>query len=237
VVAVDGPTGSGKGALCHRLSTVLGFHLLDSGALYRLTGLAARRAGIGLHDVASVAKVARNLDARFVVGSGDPPVQAWLGDDYVDLAIRSESAGADASEVAAIPAVREALLALQHDFRRPPGLVADGRDMGTTVFPDAAVKIYLTASAEARARRRHNQLIAKGIGVSLSDLLADIEVRDRRDRGRSASPLKPADDAVVIDTTDVTLDDVFEEVMGIIVARGVTSRDVVPPGHWSKRRL
>jgi cytidylate kinase len=218
---VDGPTGSGKGTLCHRLSEALGFHILDSGALYRLTALAARRAGVALDDAPALADIARNLDFSFRVGSGDPPVLAFLDGCNVDRSLRSESAGEDASRVAAIPAVREALLERQRAFRAVPGLVADGRDMGTTVFPDAVVKIFITASPEARARRRYNQLKAKGIDVSLPALLEDIAIRDRRDGERSASPVRAAEDAVVIDTTDLAQDDVFERVMAIVASRGL----------------
>lgn len=225
VIAVDGPTGSGKGTLAYRVSEALGFHLLDSGALYRLTALAARRKGVALDDPAGLARVASELDVSFRAGVGDPPVVAYLEDENVDHVLRSEGAGEDASRVAAVPAVREALLDRQREFRRAPGLVADGRDMGTAVFVDAVLKIFVTASPKARARRRYKQLIGKGIDVSLQHLLEDIEVRDRRDSGRSASPLKPADDAVVIDSTELTLDAVFEHVMTIAAERGLVVVD------------
>ena len=221
VVTIDGPTGSGKGTLSQRLASALGFHLLDSGALYRLCALAARRRGVDLDDEVKVAEIARGMDVAFELSDGDPPVSARLDGEIVDTALRSEAAGADASKVAAMAAVRGALLDRQRAFRCEPGLVADGRDMGTTVFPDAVVKFYLQASPQARARRRYNQLIAKGIGVSLEALQEDIAARDRRDSARSASPLKPAPDAVVVDTTDMNADVVFEHVLAVVTSRGV----------------
>lgn len=223
VICVDGPSGSGKGSLCHRLSSILGFHLLDSGALYRLTALAARRQGISLADQAAVAAVARNLDVGFEVRDADPPVQARLEGNSVDRQLRSEQCASDASTLATYPAVREALLDKQRSFRQSPGLVADGRDMGTVVFPDAQLKIFLTASPEERADRRHKQLIAKGINANLRALLKEIKVRDERDRSRSTAPLKPAVDAILIDTSGVSLDSVCEQVLALVAGKGITA--------------
>jgi len=213
VVAVDGPGGSGKGSLCRRLSAALGFHLLDSGALYRLTALSALRRGIALDDAPALAATASDLAICFRVSDGDPPVQALLEGQEVDRELRTEQCGEAASRVAAVPAVRQALLRRQRDFRRAPGLVADGRDMGTVVFPDALFKVFLTASPEARARRRHKQLIEKGISASLPALLGDIQERDQRDRQRSVAPLMPAADAVVLDTTAMSPDEVYARVV------------------------
>lgn len=212
VVTVDGPSGVGKGTISQLLTRHLGWHFLDSGALYRLTALAARRAGVALDDAAAVATVARGLDVAFPVSAAGGE-SILLSGQEVSADIRTEQAGNDASRVAALPPVREALLARQRDFRQPPGLVADGRDMGTVVFPDAPVKIFLDASAEVRAERRYKQLIDKGLDVTLENLLAEIAERDQRDRNRSVSPLKPAADATVIDTSELSIDEVFEKVV------------------------
>ena len=219
VIAVDGPSGSGKGSLCRRLSAALGFHLLDSGALYRLTALSALRRGIALDDAPALAATARDLALCFRVSDGDPPVRALLEGQDVDRELRTEQCGDAASRVAAVPAVRRALLQRQRDFRRAPGLVADGRDMGSVVFPDAVCKVFLTASSEARAHRRHKQLIEKGISASLPALLGDIRERDKRDSERSVAPLAPAPDAIVLDTTDVSLDEVYARVMKLVRER------------------
>ncbi len=221
VIAVDGPGGSGKGTVSGRLARQLGFHLLDSGALYRLTAFAAREAGVDLGDADAVARVAAALDGRFEPGGENEPSRVFLGDRDVDDAVRSETCGNDASVVAAYPQVREALIDCQRGFRRAPGLVADGRDMGTVVFPDAKVKIFLTASAEERARRRHKQLIAKGISVNFSTLVREIEKRDERDRNRAVAPLKAADDAVVVDTSGHDIDSVFRRVLDIVASSGL----------------
>jgi len=207
VVCIDGPSGSGKGTIAERVARGLGFHLLDSGALYRLTALAALRRGTDTEDDAALAAIASALAPRFepLPGGG---LRIMLEGEDVSGAIRDEAVGMAASRVAASAPVREALLACQRAFRVPPGLVADGRDMGSVVFPDAELKIFLTASAEERARRRHKQLKDKGIGVNLRDLLRDIEARDGRDRARAASPLVPARDAVEIDSTGRRIEEV-----------------------------
>jgi len=213
ILAIDGPSGSGKGTICRLVAQRLGWHLLDSGALYRLVGLAARNHSISLGDEASLVPLAAHLDVQFQAGDGGGETAVVLeGEDVTDQ-IRTETAGDAASRVAALPGVREALLARQRGFREPPGLVADGRDMGTVVFPHAPVKIFLTASAEERARRRYKQLKEKGFDVSLSLLSEEIAERDRRDAARTVAPLKPADDAFVVDTTGVNIDAVVDQVL------------------------
>lgn len=211
VLTIDGPSGSGKGTIARLLAKRLGWHMLDSGALYRLTGLAARRRGIDLSEAEAVARVAAELDVRF---EGDEETRVLLEGEDVTLAIRSEEAGADASQVAAHPAVREALLERQRRFAQPPGLVADGRDMGTVVFPDAMVKIYLDASAEVRGERRYKQLKDKGLDANLSQIIEDIRQRDQRDMQRPVAPLKPAEDAYVIDSSHLTVEQVLAECLG-----------------------
>ncbi len=212
VIAIDGPSGSGKGTIARRVADALGFHLLDSGALYRLTALCADRHGVSLDDAAKLAELARSLDVRFDTGA-DGSERIWLEGDNVSVEIRTEGTGAGASTVAAIPAVRKALLVRQRAFQRPPGLVADGRDMGTQVFPSARLKIFLTASAEERARRRHKQLKDKGLDVSLAALSRDIEERDRRDSERSVAPLRPADDARLLDSSGQSIEAVTQTVL------------------------
>ena len=212
VIAVDGPSGSGKGTISHMLAAHLGWHLLDSGALYRLVGQACVIEGVSWDDENAVAEIARHLDAVFRPAANGEMLVAYKGED-ISARIRTEEGGRGASRVAAIPLVREALLVRQRDFRRHPGLVADGRDMGTVVFRDAPLKIYLTASVSERAQRRYNQLIAKGENVSLPRLLQDIEERDERDRSRRTSPLVPAEDAIVIDSSGVPIDEVFQRVL------------------------
>ncbi len=208
VIAIDGPAASGKGTVAQGVARALGFHYLDSGSLYRLVALAALRAGVGLDDGPALAGLARGLDARF---DGDRILLD--GADATD-AIRSEEVSAAASRVAVHPGVRAALLERQRAFRRPPGLVADGRDMGTVVFPDAPVKVVVTATPEERARRRHKQLIGKGISVNMESLLRDIRERDARDAGRAAAPLAPAADAAILDTTAMTIDAAIAFVLG-----------------------
>ena len=212
VIAIDGPSGSGKGTIARQVASSLGWHLLDSGALYRLLALAAGRHGIALDNAKEVAELAARLDVRFDsdASSGD---SVWLDGEPVSSELRTEEAGKGASTVAALQPVREALLGLQRGFRKSPGLVADGRDMGTHVFPDAALKVFLTASAEERARRRHKQLNDKGIDVSLAALSRDIEDRDRRDSERSVAPLRPAEDARILDSSGKSIEAVTNAVL------------------------
>lgn len=210
VIAIDGPSGSGKGTIAARVAESLGFSLLDSGALYRVLGIACHRHNIDLADPAAVANLASKLDIQFG-RSGEGSV--WLDGEDVSLAIRTDLGSDMASKVGAIQEAREALFQRQLAFRQDPGLVADGRDMGTTVFPDATLKIFLTASVEERAQRRYKQLIGKGIDAILPALLRDLKERDRRDSERAISPLKPAEDAIVIDTTDLTIDQVVQQVL------------------------
>ena len=216
VIAIDGPSGTGKGSVAKAVADRLGFILLDSGALYRALGIAVLRHGIPLEDHAKVADLARNLNIEF--GRNGPDSVELDGSD-VSRAIRSEQGSDMASRVGAIPAARAALLERQLAFRMPPGLVADGRDMGTVVFPDAQVKIFLTASAEERAQRRYKQLIGKGIGAILPDLLRDLKERDKRDSLRPISPLKPAEDATVLDSTDLSLPQVIERVLELVAGK------------------
>lgn len=212
VLAIDGPSGSGKGTISRRVADALGWHFLDSGALYRLAGLAARQAGLLDAADSRVATIAAGMHVRFDSDAAGAE-RIWLeGEDVTDL-VRTEETGHLASSVAASPEVRAALLDLQHRFRRPPGLVADGRDMGTTVFPDAFLKVFLTASTETRALRRHKQLKDKGIDVSLPRLSRDIEDRDRRDSERTVAPLRPADDARLLDSSKLTIDEVTRTVL------------------------
>ncbi len=212
VIAIDGPSGSGKGTIARRVAEALGYHLLDSGALYRLTALAAIRQEVSFDDTGKLAEIARNLDVHF--GSDEQgEEQILLAGDDVSFDIRTEEAGTGASQVAGQNAVREALLDLQRSFRKPPGLVADGRDMGTNVFVDAGLKVFLTASAVERAKRRHKQLNDKGIDVSLAALSRDIEDRDRRDTERSVAPLRPADDARIMDSSGQSIEAVTMTVL------------------------
>lgn len=217
VMTIDGPSGSGKGTVSRAAARSLGWSLLDSGALYRLVALAGRKAGVALEDAPGLAQLTEGLDIRF--GSNPAGEEAiWLGGQEVTGAIRTEQAGNDASKVAALPPVRAALLERQRRFAVPPGLVADGRDMGTVVFPDAEVKIFLTASAQERALRRHKQLKEKGVAATLAALSLEIAERDRRDTNRAVSPLVPSADAVLLDSTGMSVDAVVERVLEI--ARG-----------------
>ncbi len=210
VITIDGPGGVGKGTISRLIACRLGWHLLDSGALYRVTALAALKQGVDFSDIAAVTQVASTLDVVFEPGNSE--VRVMLAGADVSAEIRTEACGELASRVATISAVRQALLARQRAFRVAPGLVADGRDMGTVVFPDAELKIYLTASAEERAKRRHKQLIDKGVSVNLTRLLEDIVERDERDMSREVAPLKPAEDAVLVDTTTLSIDEVVTQV-------------------------
>ena len=214
VIAIDGPSGSGKGTVSRRVAVSLGWHLLDSGALYRLVALAGDRAGLADDDEAAHAVLAGKLDIRFEVDAAGAE-RVLLDGREVTQEIRSEKAGNAASRVAAWPAVRSALFERQRQFMQAPGLVADGRDMGSVVFPDAQLKIFLTASAEERARRRHKQLKEKGLSVNLAALSAEIAERDRRDATRKVAPLVACEDAVVIDSTDLAIDAVVDKVLAL----------------------
>ncbi len=209
VLCIDGPTASGKGTVAAAVARRLGYHFLDSGAMYRITALAAQRAGhpIAPEGEAAIARMATTLPVRFVDG------RIWLGEENVTDDIRTEEAGMNASRVSALPAVRTALVDLQLSFRRLPGLVADGRDMGTVIFPGAPLKVFLTASAERRAERRHKQLISKGISTTIASLRADLEARDARDQSRAVAPLKPAADALTLDNSDLTVDDCVDRIL------------------------
>jgi cytidylate kinase len=207
VITIDGPTASGKGTVASRIADRLGFHLLDSGALYRLTALQALRGALPLSDEAGIAKLAEQLPARF----RDDVI--YLADEDVSHAIRAEEVGNMASKIAALPSVRQALFDLQLGFRQVPGLVADGRDMGTVIFPAAKLKVFLTASAEARAQRRYKQLIDKGFSANMNDLLADLRARDERDTHRAVAPLVAAADAHILDTSAMGVDQAVEQVL------------------------
>lgn len=207
VITIDGPTASGKGTVAQRVAARLGFHYLDSGALYRLTALSALRHEVPLNDEHALSKLAEKLPCRF---SGD---QVWLAGDNVSDAIRAEEVGNTASKIAALPYVRRALVGLQVGFRQAPGLVADGRDMGTVIFPQASLKVFLTASVEARAERRYKQLIDKGFPANMRNLLKDLQERDERDSQRAVAPLKPAEGAHILDTSRMTADEAVEQVL------------------------
>jgi cytidylate kinase len=223
VICVDGPSGSGKGTLSQRLAEALNYHLLDSGALYRVVGYAALVNGIDWADTESVTQIARSLDVSF--HSAEAGVRVTYAGDDVTEAVRSVRGGEGASAVAAIPSVREALLSRQRELACSPGLIADGRDMGTVVFPESPLKIFLEASALARAQRRQSQLQQQGEDVSLPRLLEAIEARDLRDRTRSVSPLVPAEDAVVVDSTTMSADEVFAHVMSLVTQKGLVHSD------------
>ena len=207
VITIDGPTASGKGTVAHKVADRLKFHYLDSGALYRLTALMAIRRDTPLSDEHAVAKLAEHLPVHFDQG------EIFLANENVTQAIRAEAVGNMASKIAALPTVRQALFALQLNFRKHPGLVADGRDMGTVIFPNAKLKVYLTASVAARAQRRYKQLIDKGFSASMEDLLVDLQARDDRDTNRAIAPLVPAEGARILDTSNMTADAAIEEVL------------------------
>ena len=215
VLAIDGPSGSGKGTVSRAVAKALGWALLDSGALYRLVALAGRRNGIELDDAAALASLAQAFDIRFGANERGEEV-VWLGGHDVTREIRTEVAGNDASKVAALPAVRAALLERQRRFAAAPGLVADGRDMGTVVFPQARLKIFLTASLDERVLRRHKQLKEKGVAATLAALSLEIAERDERDSTRAAAPLMPSADAVLLDTTGMAVEAVVERVLALV---------------------
>ncbi|SEE84863.1 (d)CMP kinase [Pseudomonas deceptionensis] len=221
VITIDGPSGSGKGTVAGILAKRLGWNLLDSGALYRLLAFAAGNHGVALDNEALLEKLAAHLDVQFIGATDGKPARIILEGDEVTHAIRSEAVAAGASKVAALPAVRDALLQRQRAFQELPGLVADGRDMGTVVFPDAPLKVFLTASAEERARRRYLQLKAKGDDVSLTGLLDEIRARDERDTQRAIAPLKPAADAIQLDSTELSIEQVLEHIMSEIALRDI----------------
>jgi len=214
VLTIDGPSGSGKGTVAQLMAKDLGWHYLDSGALYRVLAQASIKHGVELGDESSISTLAKNLDVVFLVKSGELEVllEGW----NVTTLIRSEQAGNAASKVAALPLVRNALLERQRDFRQLPGLVTDGRDMGTVVFPDASYKIFLNASAEVRGQRRYKQLKEKGIECNISDLITEISERDERDRNRTVAPLRPATDAIQLDSTSLGIESVFDRVRAIL---------------------
>jgi len=213
VLTIDGPSGSGKGTIAALLAETLGWHILDSGALYRLSGFSAVKNGINFNDIENIVNNTIQMNVRFESG------KVWLDDEDVTLQIRTESAGNNASKVAAIPEIRSCLLQWQRDYVKPPGLVADGRDMGTVVFPGADIKIFLDASAEVRAERRYKQLIEKGLSANLADLVEEIRERDDRDRNRAVAPLCAADDAVVIDSSDMTIESVKKQLLEVVKLR------------------
>ena len=216
VLTIDGPSGSGKGTISQLVADRLGWHLLDSGALYRAVGYAAGAEGLDLSDAEAVTRCAETTKIRFRdPGDGGETRVIVNGHDATDE-LRTETAGAAASAIAAFPGVRTALFEKQRDFRRSPGLVADGRDMGTVIFPDAAYKVFLTASADERAKRRYKQLKNKGLNVTLAALLREIQARDERDAARTVAPLRPAEDALTIDTTGIPVDDVVAAVLSVV---------------------
>ncbi len=223
VVTLDGPSGSGKGTISRLVAGRLGWHLLDSGALYRLLAVAAAEQGVASDDESTLEALAATLDARFETAP-DGGERILLGGVPVTAEVRSERCGNAASQLAVLPRVRAALVGLQRSFRTAPGLVADGRDMGTVIFPDAACKVFLTASVEERARRRHKQLNEKGLGGSLDRLFREIAERDERDATRAVSPLVPARDAVVVDTTGRGIEEVVDEVMALVGSRVPSAR-------------
>ncbi len=213
IITVDGPSGSGKGTVCQKLAEKLGWELLDSGALYRVLGLAVKRHDIAIEAHEKIASFARKMDVKFVWSASNCEVEPILEGENLAPFIRTDEAGQLASQVAAIPSVREALLERQRSFYQEPGLIADGRDMGTIVFPEAPVKIFLTASAECRAERRYKQLKSKGVSANMRALLDSIKARDERDQTRPVAPLVPAEGAFFVDSSDLTIDEVLSQVL------------------------
>lgn len=221
VITIDGPSGSGKGTVAGLLASTLQWHLLDSGALYRVLALAAQKHNVALDDEHALATLATDLDVQFVLDSDSNSQRIVLEKSDVTDIIRNETVGAHASQIAVLPAVRAGLLRRQQDFQQAPGLIADGRDMGTVVFAEAPLKVFLTASAEERARRRYLQLKDKGETVTLTSLLEEIRARDERDTNRSIAPLKPADDAIILDSTTMTIEQVLERILSEVAVRSL----------------
>ena len=216
VVTIDGPSGSGKGTVSRLVAQTLGWHYLDSGALYRVLALAAENHGIGLGDTEALVTLAAHLDVQFQVAENPADDRVELEGENVTALLRTEKSGKAASQVAVIPEVRVALLERQRAFQSPPGLVAEGRDMGTVVFPGAQAKVFITATPEVRAERRHKQLKQKGLNGNLADVLQDIVERDERDAGRAVAPLRPAEDAAIVDTTDLSIEAVVAAILRIV---------------------
>ncbi|OOF66300.1 (d)CMP kinase [Rodentibacter sp. Ppn85] len=217
IITVDGPSGAGKGTLCYALAEKLGYALLDSGAIYRVTALAAMKSAVNLSDEFALAELARNLDIQFIPRDGE--VNILLNGENVSHLLRTQETADAASKIAVFPQVREALLQLQRDFAKNNNLIADGRDMGTVVFPTAQVKLFLDASAEERAKRRYKQLQSKGISGNFAQILAEIKERDFRDRNREVAPLRPAEDALLLDSTTLSIDEVIAQAMAYIQQR------------------
>lgn len=215
IITVDGPSGAGKGTVSKRLAAQLGYSLLDSGALYRLVALSAQQKNSAISDVEKLVKIAKELDVSFIPKVDADEVDIFLDGQLVTEKIRTQECGMQASKIAAIPEVRAALLTCQRNFYNGGGLVADGRDMGTTIFPQACLKIFLTASAKERANRRYKQLIEKGISATIGNVLSGVNLRDRQDAERAASPMVPAEDAIIIDSSEMGIDEVTESILAL----------------------
>jgi len=213
VITLDGPSGAGKGTISLKVANFLGWHVLDSGAMYRVLALAVQQESLNLQDESALSTLAQNLDVRFEMSANAEIAEVILNGQIVSNALRTETCGKIASQIAVLPKVRQALLNRQRAFQQAPGLVADGRDMGTVVFPNAEMKIFLTASVEERAQRRYKQLKKKGVNVKLSDISSEIADRDQRDSARTIAPLRPATDAWIIDTTDMSIDSVVAQIL------------------------